>query len=129
MADLKDLFPEDNFEREMQDKLRELAPSIIDSLYKRLIDDGSTNAGKVLLNKIVSDAREPMPRLNLAPVEGLDDVPRFISELLSAAANGQITPSQVSKLINSVSTYVTLQEKAHSRAIGKMIREGKIPGM
>ncbi|SHI09901.1 hypothetical protein [Desulfofustis glycolicus] len=129
MADLKDLFPEDNFEREMQDKLRELAPSIIDTLYERLADDGSTNAGKVLLNKIVSDAREPMPRLNLAPIEGLDDVPRFISELLSAAANGQITPSQVSKLINSVSTYVALQEKANSRAIGKMIREGKIPGM
>jgi hypothetical protein len=81
------------------------------------------------LNKIVSDAREPMPRLNLEPIEGLDDVPRFISELLTAAANGQITPSQVSKLINSVSTYVALQEKAHSRAIGKMIREGKIPGM
>ncbi|SHI16343.1 hypothetical protein [Desulfofustis glycolicus] len=129
MADLKDLFPEDNFEREMHNKLRELAPSIIDSLYKRLIEDGSTNAGKVLLNKIVSDAREPMPRLNLAPVEGLDDVPRFISELLSAAANGQITPSQVSKLINSTAIYVTLQEKANSRAIGKMIREGKIPGM
>ncbi len=122
MANLKDLFPEDNFERQMQDKLRELAPSIIDSLYKRLIDDGSTNAGKVLLNKIVSDAREPMPRLNLAPVEGLDDVPRFISELLSAAANGQITPSQTSKLINATAIYVTLQEKERARMIGRMMR-------
>ena len=107
MHEIKNLFTGNNFDREMRSKLQEMIPDIIEELNKKALM-GNASAAKILLSKIIPDAKEPALQLDIKPIVDLKDVPRYLTDLLAALSNGYITPSQFSKISSGLSTYVNI---------------------
>lgn len=98
--------------REMQARLAERAPEIIDRAAA-LAAAGNIGALKLLLPRILPEVREqPFPPLDLPPVDSMEDLPAFADALLDAIRSGDISPVTAGQLMDAARLKTTAAHQA-----------------
>lgn len=110
--------------REMQARLAERAPEIIDRAAA-LAAAGNIGALKLLLPRILPEMREqPFPVLTLPEVNGMEDLPAFADALLDAIRSGDISPVTAGQLMDAARLKTTAAHQARlereSMSLGSM---------
>ncbi len=71
---------------------------------------GDTTALKLCLDRLIPPTRERSIEIDLPPVREGRDVPKAISGLLMAVADGEITPGEASKLAGLLQVWIRSEE-------------------
>lgn len=97
--------------RTMQARLAERAPEILDRAIG-LAAAGNIAALKLMVARLLPEAKEPFPMLDLPPVNGMEDLPAFADALLDAIRSGDISPVTAGQLMDAARLKTTAAHQA-----------------